>query len=290
MPVNFTRAQRIALKGHPELTERWVQEQIAIDPSILGLGDLDLKDKERVQPRAGRLDLLLQDSETKRRYEVEVQLGRTDESHIVRTLEYWDIERKRYPQYDHCAVIIAEDITSRFLNVIGLFNGMIPLIALQMSALRVGTHTTLVFTTVMGEVQFGLVEEDEEVQVATDRAFWEAKASKTTVSIVDELLGVVLEFATGMELKYNKHYIGLSKDGHADNFLSFRPRKTNAHLELRIDRSDDLDARIDAAGLDVLEYDRRWRRYRIRLGKGDVKKHHDFLLELMKLARGEVDG
>ena len=30
--------------------------------------------------------------------------------------EYWDIERRRYPQYDHCAVLIAEDITSRFLN------------------------------------------------------------------------------------------------------------------------------------------------------------------------------
>lgn len=42
---------------------------------------------------------------------------------MIRTIEYWDIERKRYPQYEHCAVIIAEDITSRFLNVIQLFNG-----------------------------------------------------------------------------------------------------------------------------------------------------------------------
>ena len=49
------------------------------------------------------------------------QLGKTDESHIIRTIEYWDIERKRYPQYDHTAVIVAEEITSRFLNVIGLF-------------------------------------------------------------------------------------------------------------------------------------------------------------------------
>ena len=48
------------------------------------------------------------------------------ESHIIRTIEYWDIERKRYPQYEHCAVLVAEDITSRFLNVISLFNGTIP--------------------------------------------------------------------------------------------------------------------------------------------------------------------
>ena len=38
----------------------------------------------------------------------------TDESHIIRTIEYWDIERKRYRQYDHTAVIVAEDITSGF--------------------------------------------------------------------------------------------------------------------------------------------------------------------------------
>jgi hypothetical protein len=104
--------------------------------TVLGLGDLVLKDKERTQPHAGRLDLLLQDQETDRRYEVEVQLGSTDESHIIRSIEYWDIERKRYPQYEHCAVLVAEDITSRFLNVISLFNGTIPLIAIQMQALE----------------------------------------------------------------------------------------------------------------------------------------------------------
>jgi len=69
---------------------------------------------------------LLVNPEENLRYEVEIQLGATNESHIIRTIEYWDIERRRYPQYDHTAVIIAEDITSRFLNVITLFNGLSP--------------------------------------------------------------------------------------------------------------------------------------------------------------------
>jgi len=124
--VNLIKPEKINLLNHPVLNEKWVQKAIAKDPSILGLGDLILKDKERIQPKAGRLDLLLQDPETNRRYEVEIQLGKVDESHIIRTIEYWDIERKRYPQYDHCAVIIAEDITSRFLNIISIFNGFIP--------------------------------------------------------------------------------------------------------------------------------------------------------------------
>ena len=64
--VEFERAERLSLKAHPELNEKWVQDLIANDPSIIGLGDLELRQKERIQPRAGRLDLLLQDSDTKR--------------------------------------------------------------------------------------------------------------------------------------------------------------------------------------------------------------------------------
>src|SRR5215207_1219297 len=171
--LTYIKPERVWLKEHQTFNERWVQQIIADDPAILGLGDLILKDKERIQPRAGRLDLLLQDAETNRRYEVEVQLGKTDESHIIRTIEYWDIERKRYPQYDHCAVIIAEDITSRFLNVISLFNGSIPLIAIQMGAVRIGETVSLMFTTVMDQLTLGLVDEDEEVQEVTDRGYWE---------------------------------------------------------------------------------------------------------------------
>src|SRR4051794_33369238 len=164
--MKFTRSERISLKLHSELNERWVQDLIASDPTILGLGELVLRDRERIQPRAGRLDLLLQELDTKRRYEVEIQLGATDEAHIIRTIEYWDIERKRYPQYEHCAVLIAEDITSRFLNVVSLFNGTIPLIALQMQALRIGEHLTLIFTKVMDEMSRGLVDEDEDAEAA----------------------------------------------------------------------------------------------------------------------------
>ena len=136
--VKYEKLTRLSIRSHPEVSERWVQERIAEDPSILGLGDVILKDKERIHSGAGRLDLLLQEAEGTRRYEVEIQLGKTDESHIIRTIEYWDIERKRYPQYDHTAVIVAEEITSRFLNVIGLFNGTIPLMAIQMSAVQIG--------------------------------------------------------------------------------------------------------------------------------------------------------
>ncbi len=76
--MKYQALSKISLKSHPELTERWVQDRIAENPQMLGLGDVVLKDKERIQPRAGRLDLLLQDAEANHLYKVEIQLGKTD--------------------------------------------------------------------------------------------------------------------------------------------------------------------------------------------------------------------
>jgi hypothetical protein len=252
--LSFVKPERIWLKDHATLNESWVRDVIADDPSILGLGDLVLKDRERRQPRAGRLDLLLQDSETSRRYEVEIQLGKTDESHIIRTIEYWDIERKRYPQYDHCAVIVAEEITARFLNVISLFNGTIPLIALQMSALKIGTQVALVFTTVLDELAFGLVDEDEETEAVTDRAYWEERGTKETVAMADKVLEMIHTFDPDVELKYNKFYIGLAKDGRPCNYVQFRVKKTTLRAEVRLPPSDEITQDLEKAGLDPIRF------------------------------------
>lgn len=288
MSLKYVKPERVFLKAHPQLNEKWVQDRIAEDPALLGLGELILKDKERIQPGAGRLDLLLQDSDSAKRYEVEVQLGRCDESHIIRTIEYWDIERKRYPQYEHAAVIVAEEITGRFLNVIGLFNGSIPLIAIQMQAFRLGDQVSLVFTKVLDEVKQGLVDDDEESMETTDRPYWEKKASRTSLEITDELAMLVKEIDPKLSLKYNKFYIGLAtQSGQPNNFVTFRPKKDWVRLEPRIGRSDEIQALLDEAGIDVMDYDNRWRRYRINVRKTDVKKHEEVIRTLMKRAASE---
>ncbi|MGQ9853195.1 MAG: hypothetical protein ACUVTG_07340 [Candidatus Oleimicrobiaceae bacterium] len=238
----------------------------------------------RQQPHAGRLDLLFQDVESNKRYEVEVQLGRTDEAHTIRTIEYWDIERKRYPQYEHTALIIAEDIPSRFLNVIGIFNGFIPLVAIQLRAMRPGDSISSVFTKVMDEMPLGLVEEDEEVQTVADRGYWEGRASKDTMAMMDEMFEVVRLIDHELELKYNKFHVGLAKNGQPDNFLIFRPKKDWLRVEVRLERSDELQPQHEESGLDVMDYSARSGRYRSRLIKGDVKKHKELLASLMRQA------
>lgn len=288
MPDAYAKHERIALKKHPEYTERWIQSLIADDPSIIGLGDLDLIAQERIQPRAGRLDLLLRDVEANRRYEVELQLGSTDETHIIRTIEYWDVERKRYPQYDHCAVLIAEDITSRFLNVISLFNGTMPFIAIQMQAIRVAGFVTLVFTTVMDELQRGVVDEDEDEDSApTDRANWVSRASQETVSLCDDVLQMVRTFDPTLALKYNKGYIGLTKDGRPYNFISLVPRKSTVILEVKLPKTDELDRKIADAEFEALTYSRTWNQYRLRMTERDIRAKSVTLKELLKAAYDE---
>lgn len=278
--LKYVRFEKINLKGHPEFNELWVQQRIAEDPSILGLGELILKDKERIQPKAGRLDILLQDPDSNRRYEVEIQLGSTDESHVIRTIEYWDVERRRYPQYEHAAVIVAEDITSRFLNVISLFNGFIPLIAIQINAMKCGDQVSLVCTKVLDQMTLGLEEEEEEAEVV-DRSYWEKMGTKDTVALADKLLDQIHTFAPDIELKYNKFYIGLAREGQPNNFVIFRPQKNAIRLEVRLSKSDEMETSISEKGLDLIDYSK-WGRYRIRLSKTDVKEHGDFLKDLMK--------
>jgi predicted transport protein len=283
--MDYIKPQKLSLRLHPEFSERWVQSLIANDPSILGIGDVVLRDQERIQPRAGRLDLLLQEVETKRRFEVELQLGATDEAHIIRTIEYWDIERKRYPQYEHCAVLIAEDITSRFLNVVALFNGAIPLIALQMQALRFGNNITLVFTKVMDELSRGLIDEDEDAESApTDRAYWEKRGSAATVQLADDLMKVVREFDPTLDLKYNKFYIGLKKDGSPFNFLDFRPKKSSLNFEFKLPKTEEIDLVIERAGIESLQYNARYGLYRVSLRKSDVVEKIDTLRQLIGAA------
>jgi hypothetical protein len=220
---------------------------------------------------------------------VEIQLGATDESHVVRTIEYWDLERRRYPQYDHVAVIVAEDITSRFLNVIGLFNGFIPLVAIQIQAVQVGEVMTLVATKVVDLITLATDEEDEGGGL-TDRNYWETdRGSSSTVRLADMMLELVRD-VTGqpsLALKYNKFYIGLAKDGIANNFVLFRPRKKHVIVEFKATVSDDVTARLEDEGLDMLDYGKRRGRYRARVTEEDLTIHADVLRELVQLAYEE---
>ena len=273
----------ISLKNHATLNERWLHDRLSENPTLLGLGDLEVRDSERRQPGGGRLDLLLQDVETATRYVVEIQLGAMDESHIIRTIDYWDIERRRYRQYDHVAVIVAEDVTSRFLNVVSLLNGPVPLIVIQIKGVEVDGAFTLIATRVVGRTRLGTEEEDE--GETTDRGYWEQKASNESLQIMDQFFVLIGEVQSGITPKYNKPYVGLATNGIARNFLTFRPRRAFVLTNFKIEQEEELTTRLDETGLDIVSYDTKWGNYRIRVRGNDIENHRDVFKELIGKAR-----
>ena len=78
-------------------------------------------------------------------------------------------------------MIVAEDITGRFLNVVNLFNQAIPLIAVQLTALDVGGQLTLTSTKVL-DVALPAPEEEDEPGQATDRGYWLTRAAPPSSS------------------------------------------------------------------------------------------------------------
>ncbi len=274
--LTYVKHQPISLQGHAEFDEKWLQDRIAEDPTIIGVGEVVLLDRERRQERAGRLDLLLTTPEQDRRYEVELMLGATDESHIIRCIEYWDIERRRYPGYEHCAVLVAEDITSRFLNVIGLLAGTVPLVAIQLNALRIDdSYIVLDFVRVLDQRLLRRDDTSITKPPPADRSYWINKSSEPVIRLADELLGIINVTAqTRWQLNYTKYYIGLS-DGHrSKNFIYFRPRKKFLQVVIPGSWGEELSARFDEVGLAA---DQKDNELVFNLYPADLKKHNELV-------------
>lgn len=285
--ANLVKMERISLKNNPAIKEDLIQSFIFNDPSVLGLGNLTAKQREKIQPTGGRLDILLADDDNDIRYEVEVQLGATDPSHIIRTIEYWDTEKKRYPKYTHIAVIVAEEITGRFMNVISLFNGAIPLIALQVSAYKMGDDISLAFTKVMDRVDLG-TDEEEQYEV-TDRNYWENKSTSKIMKEVDEIFASVKEYIGNYELKYNKHYVGIAKDGIAKNFISFKPKRNFINFLFKTNQDPEKDKILDETGLEYT-YKPYWKELKVRIDSfEEYKKNKEALDSLVKIVMEEYN-
>jgi hypothetical protein len=267
-------AQIISVKDLPNGSERLIQDMIANNPSILTLGKLEFIQRERRQPSGGRLDILLQDASGESWYEVEIQLGATDETHIIRTIEYWEREQRQYPEFQHTAVIVAEEINGRYFNVISLFKRQMPIIAVKIVAFKVGDRFGVLFTKILDFEPRAEEAADAIVQPA-DRAYWETRSSEATIKAMDEILQIARESNPKIELKYNKGYIGTTVDGTISNFLTFGPKKRVLNLGAYLPSTPDNDKLCEEAGFEV-NYDPRYSKYRFAVLPEDVEKRTAF--------------
>ena len=188
--------------------ESWLQNLICKNPSILGLGDLRRFGQEIKQPSGGRLDILLIDDRDNSMYEVEVMLGETDPSHIIRTIEYWDIEKRRYPQRQHFPVLIAESFNRRYFNVIHVLSLNVPMIAIQVNLLEVdGQPEPVINFTKILDIHEEPAEDDEENSAANETT-WSNNAN-WTLQTAKELLNIINNGSQELKLNFTKTYLAL---------------------------------------------------------------------------------
>jgi len=226
----LTKSQVVSL-SEAGLSEVELEDLIEKDPSVLGLGEVVLIEGQRRQERAGRLDLLFQDRDGESRFEVELKIGSLNESHLIRVIEYWDIERRRYPGYAHFAVVIAEDVTSRFLNVIQLFSGSIPIIAIQVNCIKIGEVFTLSFIKLIDSRTLRRDDRLETKAESSDRNSWVQYVGPSIMAIADECLATINSAAKRQRsLNYTQQYIGLTEGGRPNNFVYFEPLKSRMRV------------------------------------------------------------
>jgi hypothetical protein len=253
MAIELKKATPVSLRSLG-LDERWLQDRIDDDPSLLGLGDLDVIRRERKQGSGGRIDFLMHDPEEDIRFEIEIMLGALDETHIIRTIEYWDLERQRYPTHEHRAVIVAEEITSRFFNVIRLLNQAVPIIALQLNALRFGDAVFLQFTKVL-DVYESVDEVEESGGEQADQHYWERRANPGSLEAATEIISMLPSQNGSPRVTYNRGHIAVGTTGR--NFCWLHPRKSlHCHVELKIatERRDEALHKLEEAGIAATPY------------------------------------
>ncbi|MBF0307408.1 MAG: hypothetical protein HQL41_17380 [Alphaproteobacteria bacterium] len=246
MPAEIALAASVSFR-EAGFDESCLQRRIFENPACLGLGDLIALDKERRQGSGGRLDILLKDPEDDTMFEVEVMLGETDETHIIRTIEYWDNEKRRWPQRQHYAVLVAEHINRRFFNVIHLLSHSVPIIAIQAALLEAGGQRFLWFSKVLDtfeEIDDGTSIETQEC----NRDYWSASAS-WTLAAADALLAIARRVDANATLSYVRSYIAI---GSRKNYVWIKRRsgrKTQVGFRIAESQNGKAQELFDAANL-----------------------------------------
>ncbi len=260
--------------------EYWLQGQIYENPSCLGLGDLESVAKEKQQSSGGRLDILLKNPEDDSMYEVEVMLGETDETHIIRTIEYWDNEKRKWPLRQHYAVLVAESITRRFFNVIHLFSHSIPIIAIQVSLIELNNQKVLHFTKILDTYEEP--EDGTEIEEVHDETYWRKK-STWTVDAANELLASVGEVFESPSLRYVKNYIAINVAG--NNYFWFHKRSAdNSLLGFRIsdDHVEETSKLLDEQSISFVQ---KRNRVKLTVDKDFIKKHANLLRQIAEFIK-----
>lgn len=283
----FVTLDQTELQEEP-LNEQQLQEHIESDPNMLDLGASGLKvlQSQKQTPR-GRLDLLLE-ADHNERYVVEIQLGEPDPSHIIRLIEYWEVESRNDMDYTYYAVLVAENIIQgRHFNVLNVLKRHgLPLVAVNVTAVKQADGVIgLSFSRVLDS--FEETEDGDSLQEPASEESWTDHHGEDIAELAKKMCQKF-----GVHPNFTRNYVGMEDPEKGRNArCKIYGRKRNRAIELRfvLSKSAELDKAIEEQGF---EPDYRRGAYWIQIGgDADLEKHASFLTQMYRKAvSGKASG
>ena len=133
-----------------------------------------------------------------------------------------------------------------------LLAGSIPLVAIQLNALRVGDQIVLDFVKVLDQ---RALREDDTVEPEdgnVDRSAWEARVGSEIMKLCDRIAGIANEVAEPkVELKYKKGRIRLCPHGSFFNVAALFPKKGFLPIRISVTDPDAWVKKLEDAGVEV---------------------------------------
>jgi hypothetical protein len=281
--MEYTQKMGIRAQGH---NEEWLKDLISANPSALGLGDLEVVQVERKQSSGGKIDMLLIDKQDNNAmYELEAMLGDTDASHIIRTIEYWDLEKRRYPQRQHYAVLVAENFERRFFNVIQLLSLNIPLIAIKAELLTIGTSQAVHFVKILDTYDEPAADTASDI---VDEAHWQKDAA-WVLETAKALQGVLTKLDKTIQVNCQKAYISLY-DNRRNLFFLYKRSTPRSVLNFKVtdpDLVEQIRTKLTKTGL-ASEYKERYKEFNLSVDKKAIESNEQILIEVLQLVKPDV--
>jgi len=255
--------------------EYWLQDLIYESPNILGLGDLIPVSKEKKQSSGGKLDILLKNPDDNSMYEIEVMLGETDPSHIIRTIEYWDIEKRRYPQRQHFPVLVAERFNKRYFNVIQILSLNVPMIAIQADLLDVGGQKIINFTKILDIYEEQA--EDDELTIVNETTW--LNSANWTLQTAKELLTVLND--QKLKLNFTQSYVALITKRGNNAYWLFKRSEPKSYLGLKEKNEEKVEAIKRIFDTSSIPYTyNKYQEFLVVVDKDFIKKHKDIFIKV----------
>ena len=215
--------------------EKDIQEIVAKNPSLLGLGELKLQERERRYKDGTILDLLF-NGVNNAQYLVEIQLGDIDADHITRIENYYEMEKEETPNKKIIPVIIAEDV-NKYLKILLKRTKDIQLVIIKMD---------------VEKLKFNIVDISNAIKNTNyeivDRETFEKNNKKNNINIFNRLCDIFNQITTDYKLTYGTNNKVTLKGKYTKNFISFRLHQGAVRTIVTINETNYWDSKLNLFG------------------------------------------